>query len=61
MKQVLPILVVLLFGLNAAAQNIQSPNGKLSLSFGLTGDGEPTYQLSLVSKPIVRQSRLGIE
>jgi hypothetical protein len=61
MKQALPALVVLLFGLNAAAQNIQSPNGKLSLSFGLTGDGEPIYQLSFASRPVVRQSRLGIE
>ncbi|MDQ3254360.1 MAG: glycoside hydrolase family 97 N-terminal domain-containing protein, partial [Acidobacteriota bacterium] len=55
------ILFVWLFSLNAAAQNIESPDRKLSLSFGLTNDGEPTYQLSLGGKPVVRQSKLGIE
>ena len=55
------ILFIWLFNLNAFAQNIQSPDGKLSLSFGLTGDGEPTYQLSFGERPVVQRSKLGIE
>src|SRR5687767_15493881 len=54
-------LVVWLFSLNAVAQNIASPNGKLSLSFALTNEGEPTYGLSIGGKPVILQSKLGIE
>lgn len=39
---------------------MQSPDGKLSLSFGLTSDGEPTYQLSFGEKAVVHKSKLGI-
>ena len=60
-RKELLILFVWLFSLNAAAQDIQSPDGKLALAFGLTGDGEPTYQLSFGSKPVVQKSRLGVE
>ena len=55
------ILSVCLFGVNALAQNIQSPNGKLSLAFALTADGEPTYQLSFGGKSVIKNSSLGIE
>jgi hypothetical protein len=61
MRKELLILFLWLFSLNAFAQNIQSPDGRLSLSFELTGDGEPTYQLSLGGKAVVQKSRLGIE
>jgi hypothetical protein len=61
MRKALLVAVVCFFSLNAAAQNMQSPNGKLSLSFALTSDGEPTYQLSFGGKPVIQQSRLGIE
>src|SRR5258708_24049177 len=60
-RTVLLILSVCLFGFNAFAQNIQSPNGKLSLSFGLTVDGAPTYQLSFGGKSVIKNSSLGIE
>jgi hypothetical protein len=55
------ILFLWLFSLNAFAQNIQSPDGRLSLTFELTREGEPTYQLSLGGKAVVQKSRLGIE
>jgi hypothetical protein len=54
-------LLVWLFSFHAVAQDIKSPAGKLSLSFGLTNEGEPTYRLSIGGKPVVLQSRLGIE
>ncbi|MGH9902738.1 MAG: glycoside hydrolase family 97 N-terminal domain-containing protein, partial [Pyrinomonadaceae bacterium] len=61
MKKVALVLLWWLLSHNAFAQEIQSPNGKLSLSFGLTSSGEPTYQLSLGGKPVVQKSRLGVE
>jgi hypothetical protein len=61
MRHLLPIIFLVLFNLNAFAQEIQSPNGKLSLSFALSGDGEPTYQLSFAGKSVIQKSRLGIE
>ncbi|MBA3514585.1 MAG: glycoside hydrolase family 97 protein [Pyrinomonadaceae bacterium] len=54
-------LIISLFSATAFAQNIQSPDGKLSLSIGLTGDGEPTYQLSFRGRQILQKSRLGLE
>ncbi len=60
-RTVLLILSVCLLGFNAFAQNIRSPNGKLSLSFGLTVDGAPTYQLSFGGKSVIKNSSLGIE
>src|SRR6266511_4620839 len=61
MRKGLLILFVLLLSLDTFAQNVKSPDGKLSLSFGLSGDGEPTYTLSIDGKPVVQKSRLGIE
>jgi hypothetical protein len=55
------ILFVWLSSLNAVAQSIQSPDGKLSLVFGLTADGEPTHQLSYGGRPVLQKSKLGIE
>lgn len=40
---------------------MQSPDGKLSLSFALTADGEPTYQLSFGGRSVLQRSKLGIE
>ncbi|MCU1267817.1 MAG: alpha-glucosidase [Acidobacteria bacterium] len=54
-------LLICFSSFNAAAQDIKSPAGKVSLSFALTNDGEPTYRLSIGGKPVVLQSRLGIE
>ena len=61
MKKGLLILVVLFVSLNTFAQEIKSPDGKLSLSFELSGEGEPTYALSFAGKPVVQKSKLGIE
>jgi hypothetical protein len=61
MRKGLLLLFVLLLSANAFAQNLQSPDGKLSLTFALNGEGEPTYDLSFGGKPVVKKSRLGIE
>src|SRR5258705_7914638 len=61
MRKGLLILFVLFLSLNTFAQDIKSPDGKLSLSFALSGEGEPTYTLSFGGKPVIQKSRLGIE
>ncbi len=45
----------------AATHTLPSPNGRFTLSFTLTRDGTPTYQLSFDNKPVVTASALGIE
>lgn len=56
------VIFVLLLSVNGAfGQGIDSPGKKLSLSFALTADGEPTYQLSFGGKAVVKKSVLGIE
>ena len=55
------LLFIWLSGFAAFGQSIQSPDGKLSLSFALSGDGEATYQLSFAGRPVLQKSKLGIE
>ena len=43
----------------ANAATLRSPDGKLELTFGLTGNGEPTYMLDRESKPIIMPSKMG--
>ena len=47
--------------LAAAAQSVLSPNGKVSVSFSLTGNGVPTYQMSYKGKTVIKPSTLGLE
>ncbi|MGI8734275.1 MAG: glycoside hydrolase family 97 protein [Pyrinomonadaceae bacterium] len=61
MRIALSILFLSVCSINALAQTIQSPDGKLSLSFALTADGEPTHQLSFSGRPVLQNSKLGIE
>ena len=39
-------LFSLLVSMGAAAQSITSPNGLLKLTFSLTANGEPVYELT---------------
>lgn len=43
------------------AEDIQSPNRNLTLSFSLQADGTPTYSLSYKGRPVIKPSRLGLE
>src|SRR5215213_7720683 len=58
---VFSLLFITLFGFSASAQEIASPSGRLTLTFRLTEAGEPTYRLSFAGRPVVLQSRLGVE
>ena len=43
------------------AQEISSPDKNFVMKFALAGNGVPTYQLDYKGKPVIKQSRLGIE
>jgi hypothetical protein len=45
---------------SAGEHRLVSPGGRLALTFRLTPDGQPSYALSLGSKVVLRESRLGI-
>jgi len=44
-----------------SAQIIHSPDGRLSLKFGLTEPGEPAYELSFNKIPVINKSKLGLK
>ena len=59
MKNILTLLLVSAFLVNA--QTIVSPKSKTTLTFSLTADSVPQYQLSFGKKPVVLPSLMGIE
>ena len=49
-------------GVSAAEPlTLTSPNGQLSMTFSLSSNGEPTYQLLYKGKTVIRPSKLGLE
>ena len=54
-------LFLCVVGFYTTAQTIVSPNKNISLSFSLTAEGEPTYQLKFGQKNVVNTSKLGFE
>lgn len=59
---VLTTSLLLAFPLHGNATDyISSPNGNVRVGFSLTADGTPTYTMSYKGKPVVGQSRLGLE
>lgn len=59
-------LLLLLFSLLSAlaqqrTETLKSPNGKLTLTFALSEQGEPRYELSLGNKVVIKTSALGIK
>lgn len=62
MKKFLVVIsVVLILSSEVLCQELQSPNGKLIMTFALKGDGTPTYALTYSGKPVIKQSALGLE
>lgn len=55
------LLFILTFALQVQAQTITSPDKNLTLTFELTPEGAPVYQLSYKKKPVIKRSRLGLE
>jgi hypothetical protein len=60
MKKLL-ISIFLLLPLLCHAEDLQSPDGNLKLTFSLTANGQPSYQLNYKDKPVVATSTLGLQ
>ena len=61
MNRIKSFLAMMLLPLLVAAQTVTSPNGKVKLTFSLTGNGVPTYELTFKDKSVIKPSRLGLE
>ncbi|MDN5553201.1 glycoside hydrolase family 97 protein [Prevotella sp.] len=61
MKKIQLLFIALMLPMLAAAQTIKSPDGKLSLTFSLTGNGVPTYSMTYKNKAVIKPSHLGLE
>jgi hypothetical protein len=60
-KTIALILAGVWFTSSCLSQSIQSPDNKLMLTFSLSAEGEPMYQLSSGKKAVILPSKLGIE
>ena len=54
-------LCALMMPLLLLAQQVKSPNGNVVVSFSLTDNGVPTYQVSYKGKAVIKPSHLGLE
>ena len=45
----------------AAAQTVKSPNGNVALTFTLSDNGRPTYEMTYKGRAVVKPSHLGLE
>ena len=61
MKIISLCLCALMMPLLLVAQQVKSPNGNVVVSFSLVDNGVPTYQVSYKGKPVIKQTRLGLE
>ena len=61
-KEKLMIAVLACIPLASNAQEkLMSPDGNLSMTFSLNGEGTPIYELSYKNKEIIKPSKLGLE
>ncbi len=62
MKNVLSLaLVYLLLLSTSVAQELKSPDGKLTMNFSLVENGTPSYTLTYKGKIVIKPSKLGLE
>lgn len=61
MKKVTLLLSLLLTPFLVSAQTVKSPNGQIIVNFSLTGNGQPTYEMTYKGKAVVKPSHLGLE
>ncbi len=61
MKRFTFMLIVTLLSIPTMAQELTSPNGQLKLTFSLSAQGEPVYQLTYKGKAVINPSKLGLE
>lgn len=61
MKKILLLLTLCLVAGMSGAQQLQSPDGNLTLTFSLQAGGIPTYRLDYKGKTVINPSKLGLE
>ena len=61
MKKIQLFFIALMLPMIVAAQTIKSPDGKVNLTFSLTGNGVPTYSMTYKNKAVIKPSHLGLE
>ena len=61
MKTTTITIAAFLMAFTAGAETLTSPDGKLTLDFGLTADGAPEYSLKFGDRTAIAPSRLGFE
>jgi glucan 1,4-alpha-glucosidase len=55
------LTLILFFTVLTNAQKTESPSQKISLSFNISSEGKPNYQINYLNKSIVNDSNLGIQ
>ncbi|CAM3951682.1 glycoside hydrolase family 97 protein [Flavobacterium antarcticum] len=61
MTKLFTFLFLLIGIISTQAQTLQSPNKNLTMTFSLTPNGTPVYELKYKNKPVIKSSKLGIE
>ena len=61
MKKIFLFFTLFLLANVVLAQQLKSPDGKLSMNFALKSGGIPTYELSYKNKEVIKPSKLGLE
>jgi hypothetical protein len=61
MRKIQLFFALMLLSLGASAQTVKSPNGNVALTFSLSGNGVPTYEMTYKGKAVLKPSHLGLE
>ena len=61
MKTKILFVLLLMLPMVAVAQTVKSPNGNVVLTFSITDNGRPTYEMTYKGKAVVKPSHLGLE
>ena len=55
------IAVISLLSLPVSAETLKSPDGSVTLEFGLTSEGQPEYSLGYEGREVIKPSKLGFK
>ena len=61
MRTLICAFILSLLSLGTHAQQLTSPDGRLTLNFSIDGEGRPTYELLYQGKTVIGQSHLGYQ
>ena len=61
MRKIQLFLAFVLLPMMAAAQTVKSPDGNVALTFTLSDNGRPTYEMTYKGRAVVKPSHLGLD